>query len=117
MLISKVEDAMHMDRSQQTVMRMIAEMERAAKVREHAALLIQKVWRAYHPAGQYERQSQAKRFKAMEQVGHANLLLVPFLRATFSVDQFVSASPPDFADCVRAGVPRTLPHTQISFGV
>jgi hypothetical protein len=34
MLISKVEDAMHMDRSQQTVMRMIADKERAQELQE-----------------------------------------------------------------------------------
>ena len=70
MFISKVEDAMHMDRSQQTVMRMISEQERAAAVRELSAVVIQRVWRACHPSGRVSTSSREsrRRFEAMEQV-------------------------------------------------
>jgi hypothetical protein len=68
MFISKVEDAMHMDRSQQTVMRMISEQERAATVRELSAVVIQRVWRAVHPSERVSSRESKKRFEAMEQV-------------------------------------------------
>ena len=88
MLISKVEDAMHMDRSQQTVMRMISEQERAAAVRELSAVVIQRVWRACHPSGRGSSSSREtkRRFEAMEQVTCRLFLLralVPLYRRTW----------------------------------
>ena len=47
MLISKVQDGMHMTPKQQIVMRMIAEKEKMEKIRTLSAKVIQQAWMAY----------------------------------------------------------------------
>ena len=105
MLISKVEGAMHMDRSQQTVMRMISEQERAASVRELSAIVIQKVWRAYHPGknGHASARGEKKAFEAMEEVTcRPDAVFIFVCSGCFHRRAWLSVTP----DCVNRGVRR-----------